>query len=250
MKKQRATIVSSAEIAKETIAIVLKDEYISQNAKPGQFVHICIDGFTLRRPISIAHIDEATNTFTILFKVIGDGTGKLASYQAGQSLDLLGPNGSGFPLKDINKESSILLLGGGIGVPPIYFLAKKLNQLQIPFQAILGFQTKDYVFYEDEFKKLGATTIVTDDGTYGKKGFVTDYVEKQSLDRYYACGPLPMLRSVKRTLSEIEGYLSFEERMACGIGACYACVIPTKGATSYKKICQDGPVLAAKEVDL
>src|SRR5690625_6399357 len=119
MKKQRATIVSSAEIAKKTIAIVLKDEYISQNAKPGQFVHICIDGFTLRRPISIAHIDEATNTFTILFKVIGDGTGKLDKYQTGQTLDLLGTNGSGFSLKDNNNESSILLYEVGNDMLPL-----------------------------------------------------------------------------------------------------------------------------------
>lgn len=251
IKKVYAKIVSIEKIAKETMKMVLENEHISQFAKPGQFVHIKVADHTLRRPISIAETDAETNTFTILFKTVGSGTRRLASYEAGEYLDLLGPNGTGFPLDRVEENDVILLIGGGIGVPPVYFLAKELTRLNVNVHAILGFQSKDYVFYEEEFKQWNDVTIVTDDGSYGKKGFVTDYVHDiNGIDRYFACGPLPMLKAVKEELEGVEGYLSFEERMGCGIGACYACVIPTNTKDKYKKICQDGPVLHANEVKL
>ncbi len=229
---------------------MLENEYISREALPGQFIHIQLDGFTLRRPISIADTDEQAGTFTILFKIVGDGTKSLANYEVGKRLDVLGPNGQGFPIDDLHTEASVLLIGGGIGVPPIYFLAKKLKERNLSVRAILGFQTKDYVFYEEEFKALAETRIVTDDGSYGDRGFVTNYIAAEGLDRYYACGPFGMLRAVKHSLPDLDGYLSFEERMACGIGACYACVLPVNAGLSYKKVCKDGPVLSAREVVL
>lgn len=251
MKKVDAKIVSVETIAKETVKMVLENDYISKHAKPGQFVHIRVTEHTLRRPISIAETDKDNHTFTILFKTIGSGTKRLANYRVGEFLDLLGPNGSSFPLDLIKENETLLLIGGGIGVPPIHFLATELKKLNVNVYAILGFQSEEYLFYEDEFKALNNVTIVTDDGSYGKKGFVTDYVhDVGSVDRYFACGPLPMLKAVAKELKDVEGYLSFEERMGCGIGACYACVIPTTTEDKYKKICQDGPVFAANEVKL
>jgi len=251
IKKQLAKIVSLEVIAKETVEIVLENEYISDHAKPGQFVHVAVRGHTLRRPISIASSNKENNTFTILFKTIGSGTTHLGEYKVGEYVDVLGPSGSSFPIEHIQENESLLLIGGGIGVPPIYFLATELRKLNVNVHAILGFQSKDYLFYEDEFNKLGNVTIVTDDGSYGKKGFVTEYVHTvDHVDKFFSCGPFPMLKAVKHLLPDIEGYLSFEERMGCGIGACYACVIPVNTSEKYKKICQDGPVLVASEVEL
>lgn len=251
IKKQTAKIVSLEIIAKETVEIVLENKYVSEHAKPGQFIHVSVRGHTLRRPISIASTNPEKNTLTILFKTIGSGTTTLSHYKVGEYVDLLGPNGSSFPIETIKGNSSVLLVGGGIGVPPIYFLATELQKLNINVHTILGFQSKDYLFYEEAFDKVSNVTIVTDDGSYGEKGFVTDYIEQiGNVDQYFSCGPMPMLRAVKSKLPDVEGYLSFEERMACGIGACYACVIPTTTEEKYKKICQDGPVLAASEVKI
>lgn len=251
IKKVQMKVIAKETIAKDTVEMVLQNEYVSKHAKPGQFIHISVAGHTLRRPISIAAIDRDSKSITILFKKIGSGTERLAHYEVGDELDVLGPNGgTGFPL-DIPKNSSILLIGGGIGVPPLYCLGRELAELGIKVQAILGFQTKDYIFYEDKFLSLGDTYIATDDGSYGHKGLVTDIVEKVApFDRYYACGPLPMLKAVKNSLQDIPGHLSFEERMACGVGACFSCVIETETDAGYKKICQDGPVFAANEVKL
>lgn len=251
IKKQTANIVSLATVAKETIEIVLENEYISKRAKPGQFVHVAVRGHTLRRPISIAATNPENHTLTILFKTIGSGTSELGCYHVGDTLDLLGPNGSSFPLPESVENETLLLIGGGIGIPPIYFLARELQKAKADVHVILGFQSKQYIFYEDLFKQLGKVTVVTDDGSYGEKGLVTDYIaDVGPVDQYFSCGPVPMLRAVKHQLPNVEGYLSFEERMACGIGACYACVIPTTTEEKYKKICQDGPVLAANEVKI
>lgn len=251
IKKEAMNIVSSTTIAKETIELVLQNEYISQHAVPGQFLHIAVSGHTLRRPLSIAAVDKANQTVTILFKIIGTGTKRLANYQVGENLDVLGPSGNGFPIDDIKQDSTILLIGGGIGVPPLYFLGTRLKEMGVNVQSIIGFQSKDFVFYEKAFKALGDTIVVTNDGSYGEEGFVTDVVDKVSpFKRYYSCGPVPMLKAVTNTLENIDGYLSFEERMGCGVGACYACVIPTNDESTYKKICQDGPVFRANEVSL
>lgn len=249
--KQVAKIVSLQEIAKETVEIVLENEYISERARPGQFVHVAVKGHTLRRPISIAATDPEKKTVTILFKTIGSGTARLGEYEVGDKVDLLGPNGSSFPIEKIAENDSLLLVGGGIGVPPIYFLATELQKLKVNVHTVLGFQSKDYLFYEKQFNDLSNVTIVTDDGSYGEKGFVTNYLaQADQVDKYFSCGPLPMLKAVKNELPDVEGYLSFEERMACGIGACYACVIPVNTEEKYKKICQDGPVLVASEVKI
>lgn len=249
IKKESMKIVSLKQVAQDTIEMVLQNHYISHQAVPGQFLHIAVPGHTLRRPISIAAVDQTAQTVTILFKKIGSGTESLATFNQGDILDVLGPSGNGFPIDDLNTSATVLLVGGGIGVPPLYFLGSRLKEIGINVQAVIGFQSKDYVFYEKEFKVLGDTIVVTDDGSYGEKGFVTNVVDQVApFERYYSCGPLPMLQAVTKTLGKTEGYLSFEERMGCGVGACFACVVPTETAAGYKKICQDGPVFPANEV--
>jgi len=236
-------------IAQDTIEMVLENDYISKTAIPGQFVHILIDGNTLRRPISIADINREEKTITILFKVVGSGTRKLASYKPGMVVDALGPGGNGFKT-NLDNQSTILLIGGGIGVPPLYFLGKSLaNKGKII--SILGFQSEENVFYEDKFRALGETFIVTNDGSYGEEGFVTDVLEKAGyFDRYFSCGPLPMLQAITAKLPTKPGLISLEERMGCGVGACMACVIPSSEKGGYRKICSDGPVFEAQEVIL
>ncbi|WP_036573192.1 dihydroorotate dehydrogenase electron transfer subunit [Oceanobacillus picturae] len=249
MKKEELIVKNSTEIALETYEMVLENSFISMTAKPGQFLHLQIDGHTLRRPISIASVNRDKNTVTILFKINGSGTKHLADYQIGSVINALGPAGNGFTLEP--ESSTILLIGGGIGVPPLYNLGKKLVDKQKKVISILGFQTKDYVFYEQEFKQLGETHIVTNDGSYGTQGFVTDVIGSiADFDTYYSCGPLPMLRAVSKELVHKNGYISLEERMGCGVGACFACVIPTDHDGGYRKICKDGPVFHHQEVNL
>lgn len=250
MKREKLYIKSTKHIALDTIEMVLANKYISQTAVPGQFLHILVGGHTLRRPISIADINKQEETVTILFKKIGSGTKELATYTPGMMVDALGPNGNGFHLQ-IEEQSTVLLIGGGIGVPPLYYLGKTLAQQNIKIISILGFQTGASVFYEREFQTFGETHIVTNDGSYGDKGFVTDVLHKiDPFDRYYSCGPVPMLQAVTASLQGKQGYISLEERMGCGVGACYACVIPTDDQGGYKKICKDGPVFNAQEVSL
>lgn len=251
IKRQVVDIVSSKEIAFETIELVLKSKYMSEHAVPGQFLHIKVDGYTLRRPLSIADVDVENETVTILFKTFGSGTEQLATYKAGMTLDVLGPNGNGFNLERASTDKTALLIGGGIGVPPVHFLAKQLKKRDVNVISVLGFQAKEHVFYEEQFKQLGQTIVVTNDGSYGEKGFVTDVLDQVGqFNTFYSCGPKPMLKAVATTLESHDGYISFEERMGCGVGACYACVLPTKDKSGYKKICSDGPVFNAKEVVL
>jgi len=241
-------VKSVKEIAQDTVEMILKNDYISSNAVPGQFLHIAVPGHTLRRPISIADVDKKNALITILFKIVGSGTKGLAAYKPDMKLDVLGPRGRGFP---ITEESSVLLIGGGIGVPPLYYLGKTFKKQGAKVTSILGFQTEANIFYEDKFKELGETFIVTDDGSYGEEGLVTDIVPKvNEFDKYYSCGPIPMLKAVQQTLPEKPGYISLEERMGCGVGACFACVVPANNEAGYTKICKEGPVFDATEVIL
>ena len=247
--KEILIIVSNEKIARESYELTLQNEYISSQAIPGQFLHLSVKNHTLRRPLSIAAVNKANQTITLLYKVVGSGTDELTKYRAGDTIDALGPSGNGFMLEDIEENDEVLLIGGGIGVPPLHFLAQKLFEKNIKITAVLGFLSEEYKFYEAEFKRFGHTLIVTDDGSYGAKGRVTDIdLSDKNFKHYYSCGPLPMLKAVKEKYADIDGYLSFEERMGCGVGACFACVLPTKDEKGYKKICIDGPVFSSKEV--
>mgnify|MGYP001317656922 CR=1 FL=1 len=251
MKKVQLTIKDSTVIAQDTVEMILHNKYVSQVAQPGQFLHISVGYQTLRRPISIATVDQQHETVTIIFKILGGGTKQLATYQPGITLDALGPNGNGFDV-NLDEGSTVLLIGGGVGVPPLHFLGQTLAKKNINIISVLGFQTEQSVFYEKDFNQFSDQTyIVTNDGSYGKTGFVTDVLDDiEQFDYYYTCGPLPMLKAVTNQLKNKKGYISLEERMGCGVGACYACVIPTNEEGGYKKICQDGPVFRAQEVIL
>lgn len=249
IRKEILPIVSNKKIAHESYELVLKSEYISSHAIPGQFLHISLKNHTLRRPLSIAAIDSENHEVTLLYKVVGSGTEDLITYNTGDELDVLGPSGNGFVIDDLNENDEVLLIGGGIGVPPLHFLAQKLAKKKVRMTMVLGFLSKEYKFYEEEFKGMGHTIIATNDGSYGEKGFVTDVdLSDKNFKHYYSCGPLPMLKAVKAKYSHMNGFLSFEERFGCGVGACFACVIPTKDDAGYKKICQNGPVFSSEEV--
>ena len=208
---------------------------------PGQFVNIKLDGLYLRRPISVCDYDE--KTLTIIYKVVGKGTEAMASMKEGR-LDILTGLGNGYDLS-VSGESPVLI-GGGVGVPPMYNLAKKLLEQGKKVTVILGFNIKNEIFYEEEFKKLGCTVLVTTvDGSYGIKGFVTDALKDVPYTYFYTCGPEPMLKAIYKA-STTSGQMSFEERMGCGFGACMGCSCKT--LTGYKRICKDGPVMQKEEI--
>ena len=210
--------------------------------KPGQFINIKIEGLYLRRPISVC--DYADGEITIIYKIVGKGTEALSQMVAGQTLDVLVGLGNGY---DISKvQNSALLMGGGVGVPPLYNLAKKLIAKNKKVSVVLGFNTKDEIFYEDEFKAIGTKTIVTTvDGSYGEKGFVTGPISALDYDYFFTCGPEPMLKAVYKA-TKTSGQFSFEERMGCGFGACMGCTCKT--LYGNKRICKDGPVLQKEEI--
>lgn len=208
---------------------------------PGQFVNIKIDGLFLRRPISVC--DREGDTLTIIYKVVGKGTEIMSKMPEGTVLDVLTGLGNGYNLELCGENP--LLLGGGVGVPPMYMLAKELRNIGKKVTVILGFNTKSEVFYDDEFKSLGCdVTVTTVDGSYGKKGFVTDALP-ESYSHFCCCGPEPMLKAVYKS-TNTSGQLSFEERMGCGFGACMGCSCKT--ITGYKRICKDGPVMKKEEI--
>lgn len=210
---------------------------------PGQFINIKLDGFYLRRPISICDFDD--KTITIIYKVVGHGTDAMSNMTQGQELDVLVGLGNGFDISLSGQAPAVI--GGGVGVPPMYNLAKQLIKEGKQVTAILGFNTKSEVFYKEEFEKIGAKVIVTTaDGSDGIKGFVTDGIK--TLDNYsyfYTCGPEPMLKALYDA-TNTEGQFSFEERMGCGFGACMGCSCKTKYGN--KRICKDGPVLKKEEI--
>lgn len=211
---------------------------------PGQFVNIALQGKYLRRPISVCDCDA--ETITLVYKVVGEGTAQMSRMTSGEELDLLTGLGNGFSIVDAAQRP--LLVGGGVGVPPLYNLAKRLLAQGRPVQVVLGFNTASEVFYEAEFRALGCEVFVaTADGSRGVKGFVTTAIGAQALDfdYFYACGPLPMLKALCDTVPQ-DGQLSFEERMGCGFGACMGCSCKTKYGN--KRICKEGPVLMKEEI--
>lgn len=208
----------------------------------GQFVNILLDGFYLRRPISVCDCEK--DTLTIIYKIVGKGTEKMSLMNEGEQLDILTGLGNGYDLS-LSGENP-LLIGGGVGVPPMYMLARKLREQGKKVSVILGFNKKEEIFYENEFKALGCDVYVTTvDGSYGIKGFVTNAMENIDYSYFYTCGPEPMLKAVYNA-SKTEGSFSFEERMGCGFGACMGCSCKTKYGN--KRICKDGPVLLKEEI--
>ena len=240
MKQSIFEIIENVSLTSSVKKMTLKGD-VSAITNAGQFVNIKLDGLFLRRPISVCDLGD--ETFTIIYKVVGKGTEKLAQMQGG-NLDILTGLGNGYDLSLAGDNP--VLIGGGVGVPPMYLLAKRLIALGKKVTVILGFNTKEEIFYENEFKSLGATVFVTTvDGSYGIKGFVTDALKDVDYSYFYTCGPEPMLKAVYKA-SSTSGQMSFEERMGCGFGACMGCSCKT--LTGNKRICKEGPVMIKEEI--
>ena len=240
MKQGFFEITENQPLTSNVMKMTLRGD-CSEITRPGQFINIKLDGLYLRRPISVC--DCEGDTVTIIYKVIGRGTEQMAQMRSGR-LDILTGLGNGYDLE--KSGGAPLLIGGGVGVPPLYLLAKRLRGQGKRVSVILGFNTKDEIFYEKEFIELGCEVrVATADGSYGVKGFVTGAMDGLEYTHVYTCGPEPMLKAVYKAITT-SGQFSFEERMGCGFGACMGCTCET--LTGYKRICRDGPVLTKEEI--
>ena len=241
MKQGIFEITENTKIAKDVFKMRLAGD-TSGITGAGQFVNIKIDGFFLRRPISVCDFNE--NELLIIYKVVGKGTDRMSGLEAGQKLDLLTGLGNGYDLTV--KTDKPVLIGGGVGVPPLYKLAKELKKQGKKVSVILGFNSKEEIFFEKEFKEIADRVLVcTADGTYGVKGFVTDALCDVDYDYFFTCGPEPMFRALEKTV-KTSGQFSFEQRMGCGFGACMGCTCKT--LTGNKRLCREGPVLFREEI--
>lgn len=253
--KMTAKVVSQQALTDDIFSMWIQADEIAGAAVPGQFISVYTKdtGKLLPRPISLCQVDKEKGQLRIVYRVVGAGTSQFSGYQAGDDIEIMGPLGNGFPLERAAGKK-VFLIGGGIGIPPMLELAR---QLDCEKQAVLGY--RDVLFLNDEFEKFSDVYVVTEDGSAGTKGNVLDAIRENGLkaDVIFACGPTPMLRALKAYAEEheIECWISLEEKMACGIGACLACVCQSKEVDEHshvhnKRICKDGPVFLAQEVEL
>lgn len=260
MKQEMMKVVSQVKLAPAIYELVLTGDLVKEMEVPGQFIHIKVPraDLLLRRPISLAKIDQAKAECTIIYRVAGDGTADISQLVSGDVLDVMGPLGNGFPVSDVTSEDVVFIVGGGIGVPPLYELSRQLKVKGAKVIHILGFAKKEVIFYQTEFEALDEVHISTDDGSYGTQGHVGHLLDKL-LKKYqptavYSCGSNGLLKSVEANFHDHpRAYLSLEARMACGMGACYACVCHLQGDESgreSKKVCDEGPIFATGEVRL
>lgn len=254
-KKVKTTVVSQTIIAENVYDLLLETD-LALDARPGQFVGVYPNNAStlLPRPISICEADKERKRLRLVYRVLGKGTEEFASYHSGDTLDVIGVLGNGFPLEKADGKS-VFIIGGGIGIPPLLQLTKELKSDK---KIVLGYRNENVCLLE-EFSHYGKVYIATEDGSVGSKGTVMNAIRENSLsaDIIMACGPLPMLRAIKQYAAEnnIEAYISLEERMACGVGACLGCVCKTKEVDHHShvnnaRICTDGPVFEASEVDI
>lgn len=254
--REQAAVLSQEQIADQIFSMWLKTEQIAKEAVPGQFISVYSNdsGRMLPRPISICETDKEKGALRIVYRVAGKGTEEFSCCKAGDTLDILGPLGNGFPLERCPEGKKAFLIGGGIGIPPMVQLSK---ELQGEVQVVAGY--RDELFLTEELKANGTLYLATEDGSAGTKGNVLDCIRGNGLtaDVIYACGPTPMLRAIKSYAEEhrIDCWISMEERMACGIGACLACVCKSKEIDDHskvhnKRICKEGPVFHAQDVEL
>ena len=240
MKQTILTITENRPLT-DTVRCMKLAGDVSAVTAPGQFISLALDGFYLRRPISVFDLEDGA--VTVIYKVVGEGTKQMANLAAGARIDTLTGLGNGYDLSRAGERP--LLIGGGVGVPPLYLLAKCLRRQGRKVTAVLGFNTAAEVFAEEDFRALGCETVVTTaDGSCGKRGFVTDALPEQ-YSFFYTCGPEPMLKAVYRAAGT-DGQFSFEERMGCGFGACMGC--SRKTVHGYKRVCRDGPVFDKEEI--
>lgn len=239
MKQSKWTILSNSPIAWRTYRMVLQGD--TSDIRPGQFVEIALPDFFLRRPLSVA--DAEDGRLTLIYKVVGEGTAVMARMPEETKLDILTCLGNGYDLS--KAEDEVLLVGGGVGVPPLIYAAKMLRRAGKQVRMVMGFGSSREVFAEDELRALGCQVdVCTIDGTHGTKGLVTDLLDGQT-PFYYACGPMPMLKAITRTIGT-NGQISMEERMGCGVGICVGCSLETR--TGIKRVCKEGPVFDAEEL--
>ncbi|WP_423253075.1 dihydroorotate dehydrogenase electron transfer subunit [Melissococcus plutonius] len=260
MKQEQMTVVLQKQLAPHIYQMTLTGELVKEMNMPGQFLHIKVPKayLLLRRPISLNQIDHEKNTCTIIYRTEGTGTKILSTLNADDKLDVMGPLGNGFKIDGVNSGQIAFIVGGGIGIPPLYELSKQLTKRGVHVVHFLGYATKELIYFKEEFMNLGETQFATDDGTYGVEGNVGNLLAEASQtmfpDAIYACGPNGMLKTIVQLFSTLSNiFLSLEERMACGIGACNACVCPVQGdktGTRSVKVCEDGPVFLANEVVL
>lgn len=246
MIKEDAKILSNKEIGKDVFEMLLETK-ISKDIKPGQFINIQIKEHFLRRPISVASIEG--ENIRIIYKVFGTGTRELSNYKEDERVNIIGPLGRGFEIDENLKE--VLLVAGGVGLPPLYELCKEYRKRNIKVVFVAGFKSKEDIFYEEEIKKLtDYLYISTDDGSYGYRGNVIDLIKDKGIDIdfVYGVGPNPMLKGLQENYTK--GYISLEERMACGIGACMGCVCSSKEHENGYRVCKDGPVFKIGEIVL
>ena len=243
MKQGLFSITQNEKIAQSVYKMRLSGD-TSAIKKAGQFVNIKLDGFFLRRPISVC--DYSAEELLIIYKVVGKGTEKMSAMEKGEQLDILTGLGNGYDLTV--KTEKPVLIGGGVGVPPLYKLSKELKNQGKRVSVILGFNSEKEIFFEDEFKEIADRVLIcTADGSYGIKGFVTDAIKDIDFDYFFTCGPEPMFKALESTIDKgISGQLSFEQRMGCGFGACMGCSCKT--LTGNKRICREGPVLFREEI--
>lgn len=243
MKQGLFSITQNEKIAQSIYKMRLSGD-TSAIKKAGQFVNIKLDGFFLRRPISVC--DYTAEELLIIYKVVGKGTEKMSAMEKGEQLDILTGLGNGYDLTV--KTEKPVLIGGGVGVPPLYKLSKELKNQGKRVSVILGFNSEKEIFFEEEFKEIADRVLIcTADGSYGIKGFVTDAIKDIDFDYFFTCGPEPMFKALESTIDKgISGQLSFEQRMGCGFGACMGCSCKT--LTGNKRICREGPVLFREEI--
>ena len=239
MKSGKWHILSNEMIAERVYRMVLQGD--TEGILPGQFVEIAVPGYYLRRPISVSDVEN--DRLTIIYKTVGQGTAVMAQMQPYEDLDILTCLGNGYDLAKAGED--VLLIGGGVGVPPLIYLAKQLRAQGKNVHVVIGFNTKNEVFGENVFAAMGcAVEVCIMDGSYGKRGVVTDAIEKP-VPFYYACGPMPMLRAIAQSVGT-NGQMSMEERMGCGVGVCVGCSIETN--EGIKRVCKEGPVFNAEEI--
>lgn len=248
-------VVSQQEIAPAIFELLLQGEMV-EAMKAGQFLHLRVpdDAHLLRRPISISSIDKANKQCHLIYRIEGSGTAIFSTLKAGDSLDVMGPQGNGFDLSDLEQHSRVLLVGGGIGVPPLLEVAKQLHERGVDVTTVLGFATKDAVILEDELAEFGQVFVTTDDGSYRTQGNVSVVIDEfdTEFDAIYSCGAPGMMKYINQTFyNHPRAYLSLESRMACGMGACYACVLKVpESETISQRVCEDGPVFKTGTVVL
>jgi len=248
-------VVSQEEIAPAIFELVLEGQMV-EAMKAGQFLHLRVpdDAHLLRRPISISSIDKLKKQCHLIYRIEGSGTAIFSSLKPGNSLDVMGPQGNGFDLSELDDYCKVLLVGGGIGVPPLLEVAKQLHERGVEITTVLGFSTKNAVILDDELAKYGQVYVTTDDGSYGIKGNVSVVINEfdTEFDAIYSCGAPGMMKYINQTFHDHpRAYLSLESRMACGMGACYACVLKVPDSeTVSQRVCEDGPVFKTGTVVL